>query len=78
MVSDRTFDWYSFRELLTGGAQQLALECEFVSLSKAWLRLQMPIEHEPLLVFADSLRDQIGIEKSELRISIAIRKGCDD
>ena len=72
------FDWHAFRGVLTGGARQLALECEFVSLSNSWLRLQMPIEHEPLLVFADSLRDQIGIEKSELRITIEMRKGCDD
>ncbi len=72
------FDWYAFRETLTGGARQLALECELVSLSGAWLRLRMPIEHKPLLVFADSFRDQVGIEKRELRITIEMRNICDD
>lgn len=73
-VSDIKFDWHEFRETLTGGARQLALDCEFVSLSGGWLRLKMPIDHRPLLVFADSMREQIGLDKSELRIAIELHK----
>ncbi len=67
------FNWFEFRKVLTGGARELAFQCRFTSLENGVLRLSMPSGHRHLAdSFGNSLRDQIGLEKDELRIIIEL------